>query len=81
MYAGCPITWWSKLQTTLTALSTTEAEYVALSSALRDQIPIMQLMKEAMKQGIDVKFVPGQWRGGGGGGGLSWFGCPRYNLE
>ena len=34
-----------------------EAEYVALSSALRDQIPIMQLMKEVIKQGIDVKFV------------------------
>ena len=33
MYTGCPITWSSKLQT-LTALSTTEAEYVVLSSAL-----------------------------------------------
>ena len=54
MYAGCPITWSSKLQT-LTALSTMEAEYVALSSVLRDQIPIMQLMKEIIKQGIDVK--------------------------
>ena len=40
MYAGCPITWSSKLQT-LTALSTTEAKYVVLSSALRDQILIM----------------------------------------
>ena len=34
-YAGSPITWSSKLQT-LTALSTTEAQYIALSSALRD---------------------------------------------
>ena len=33
MYAGCPITWSSKLQT-LAALSTMEAEYVALSLAL-----------------------------------------------
>ena len=57
MYAGCPITWSSKLQT-LTVLSTTEAEYIAWSSALRDQILIMQLMKEVIKQGIDVKFVP-----------------------
>ena len=32
-YAGCPITWSSKLQT-LMALSTTEAEYITLSSAL-----------------------------------------------
>ncbi len=29
MYAGCPITWTSKLQTEI-ALSTTEAEYIAL---------------------------------------------------
>ena len=57
MYAGCPITWSSKLQT-LTPLSTTEAEYVALSSALRDQIPIMQLLKEVIAQGIDEKFTP-----------------------
>ena len=57
MYTGCPITWSSKLQT-LTVLSTMEAEYIALSSALRDQIPIMQLMKEVITQGIDMKFVP-----------------------
>ena len=56
-YARCPITWSSKLQT-LTALSTTEAEYVALSSALRDQIPIMQLLKEVNARGIDEKLMP-----------------------
>ena len=37
-YAGFPITWAPKLQT-FTALSTTEAEYVSLSSALCNQIP------------------------------------------
>ena len=41
------IAWSSKLQT-LTALSTKEAEYVTLSSALQDQIPIMQLLKEVI---------------------------------
>eukprot|EP00984_Skeletonema_dohrnii_P032799 scaffold27521_cov99-Skeletonema_dohrnii-CCMP3373.AAC.2 len=35
MYAGCPIHWVSKLQTEI-ALSTAEAEYIALSQALRE---------------------------------------------
>ncbi|KAI2493616.1 hypothetical protein MHU86_20940 [Fragilaria crotonensis] len=50
-YAGCPIVWQSKLQTE-TALSTTEAEYVALSSALREVICLMELLKEAQRHGI-----------------------------
>jgi hypothetical protein len=45
MYAGCPITWSSKLQTEI-ALSTTEAEYIALSQAMREVIPFMELMQE-----------------------------------
>ena len=45
MYAGCPIHWMSKLQTEI-ALSTTEAEYIALSQALRDVIPMMALLAE-----------------------------------
>ena len=44
-YASCPIFWQSKLQTE-TALSTAEAKYIALSQALRETIPIMNLMKE-----------------------------------
>ncbi len=44
-FAGCPLIWCSKLQTEI-ALSTTEAEYIALSQALREVIPIMELLKE-----------------------------------
>jgi hypothetical protein len=53
MYAGCPITWSSKLQTEI-ALSSTEAEYIALSQALRDVIPLMELMKEMTARGFEV---------------------------
>jgi hypothetical protein len=44
-YANCPIYWASHLQTEI-ALSTAEAEYIAMSSALRKVIPLMTLMKE-----------------------------------
>jgi len=44
-YMGVPIVWASKLQTKI-ALSTTEAEYMALSKCLKDVIPIMNLMRE-----------------------------------
>ena len=56
-YAGCPITWSSKLQT-LTALSTTEAEYVALSMAMREQLPLIQLLKEVVEHKIDATLLP-----------------------
>jgi len=45
MYANCPIYWRSALQTEI-SLSTAEAEYIALSQALREVIPLMTLMKE-----------------------------------
>ena len=44
-YAGCPLTWCSKLQSEI-ALSTTEAEYIALSQALREVIPLITLLNE-----------------------------------
>jgi len=44
-YAGCPVYWQSKLQTEI-ALSTAESEYIAMSQALRETLPIMSLMKE-----------------------------------
>jgi hypothetical protein len=51
-YAGCPIIWKSKLQTQI-ALSTTEAEFMALSAALRETIPLMELVKELQRHGYD----------------------------
>jgi hypothetical protein len=53
MYANCPILWSSKMQTEI-ALSTTEAEYMALSMAVREIIPLTQLFQEAKDRGIDV---------------------------
>jgi hypothetical protein len=44
-YANCPIVWCSKLQTKI-ALSTAEAEYIAMSHALRETIPVQNLIKE-----------------------------------
>jgi len=50
-YAGCPMHWISKMQTEI-ALSTMEAEYIALSQSMREVLPIMWLMEEAGQQGI-----------------------------
>ena len=52
-YGGCPIVWSSKLQP-LIALSTTEAEYIALSTALRGVINIQHLMKELQAKGFKL---------------------------
>jgi hypothetical protein len=60
-YAGCPIVWASKMQTEV-ALSTTEAEYIALSTALRECIPLMSLLKEMKEQGFAVEATSPQVR-------------------
>ena len=52
-YAGSPIIWSSKLQTQV-ALSTTKAEYIALSQSLRDVIPVMQFLEEMRSCGFKV---------------------------
>jgi hypothetical protein len=44
-YAGCSVFWQSKLQTEI-ALSTAEAEYILMSQALRETIPLATLMRE-----------------------------------
>ena len=53
MYTGCPISWKSSLQTEV-ALSTTESEYIGISYALREAIPIMRLIREMNKRGFNV---------------------------
>ena len=45
MLTGCPTTWQSKLQTE-NALSTTESEYIVLSTAMQEVIPFLNMMKE-----------------------------------
>jgi hypothetical protein len=45
MYAGCPVTWFSRLQSLIT-LSTTESKYIALSTAMRECLPMRELFIE-----------------------------------
>jgi hypothetical protein len=52
-YAGCPIHWTSKMQTEI-SLSTTEAEYIALSQSMREVLPIIWLLEEPRQFGIPV---------------------------
>ena len=60
--AACSILWASKLQTQI-ALSTTEAEYIALSQALRETIPIMNLLKEIRRKKIStISTVPNVYK-------------------
>jgi hypothetical protein len=56
-YAGCPMIWAPKMQTEI-ALSSTEAEYIALSQSMREVLPIMWLLEEAQKKGIKVSAKP-----------------------
>ena len=53
MYCGCPVFWASQLQTEI-ALSSTEAEYIGLSRALRETIPVMELLKEMRSLGFTI---------------------------
>ena len=46
--ASCPLIWVSKLQTKVSVF-TIIAEYVALSTTVRDMLPLKQLMKTAAK--------------------------------
>ena len=53
MYKGCPILWKSQLQGEI-ALSSTESEYIGLSYALREVIPLMQMLQEMKELGFSV---------------------------
>jgi len=53
-YAGIPIYWKSKLQSEIT-LSTCEAEYIALSMAMRELLPFITLVKE-INQVFDIHY-------------------------
>ena len=46
---GCPLLWKSHLQS-LTALSTAESEYVALSQSMRVIFPLQILLPEPLQQ-------------------------------
>jgi hypothetical protein len=45
VYAGCPIVWASKLQGEI-ALSSTESEYLAISTVMREVLPLIEILDE-----------------------------------
>lgn len=55
--AHCPIIWASKMQTEI-ALSTMEAEYIAMSTACRDLFPLMDKLVE-LTSVLNLPFTPG----------------------
>jgi len=52
-YSNCPICWKSQMQTEI-ALSSCESEYNGLSYALREAIPIIELLKEFKTMGFSI---------------------------
>jgi hypothetical protein len=48
-YSGCPFLWASKMQIEI-ALSTTKSEYISLSTALQETIPMIHLIKEVRQR-------------------------------
>jgi hypothetical protein len=56
-FAGCPVSWVSRLQTEI-ALSTMEAEYIALSQSMRDLIPMRRLVTELATSLTSLRNIP-----------------------
>ena len=55
-FAVVHITWASKMQT-ITTMPTTEVEYIALSTSLREGIPMMGMLQEAREHILQVKYL------------------------
>jgi len=55
MYPRCPVTWATKMEFE-TALSVTEAEFIALSEGLHTNIPIMNLNEDLKEEMIGVSY-------------------------
>ena len=53
---GCPIQWSSRLQSKI-ALRTTETEYITLSQAMHDLLPLCRLLNEMVQK---TQFVGGE---------------------
>ncbi len=49
MLNDCPVHWVSKLQTEI-SLSTTEAEYIALSQAMRELLPMREFLSQVQQK-------------------------------
>ena len=58
-YCGIPILWASQLQSII-ALSTTEAEYIGMSRALQDTLPVLWILQEMHALGYKVHATKAQ---------------------
>ena len=54
MLSNCPVHWVSKLQSQI-ALSTVESEYLALSQAMRDLLPMIEYLED-LQEHIDIGY-------------------------
>ena len=61
MFMNCPLLWVSKLQTQI-ALSTMEAEYIALSASMRELIGTREIIKEIQTFVLNGKLKPPKCR-------------------
>ena len=55
-YCGIPLLWASQLQSII-ALSTTEAEYIGMSKALQDTLPVLWILQEMKSLGFKVHAI------------------------